>query len=55
MFKIAFVRKDIDENIYIKNISNLKKLPEAIDNCLKMRAMSNLWQRNLYQPRDQCF
>ena len=39
--KLAFVRKDIDENIYIKNISNLKKLPEAIDNCLKNEDAQN--------------
>jgi hypothetical protein len=33
--KLAFIRKDIDENTYIKNISNLKKLPEAIKKCIK--------------------
>ena len=30
MLKLAFVRKDINEKTYIKNISNLKKLPDAI-------------------------
>ncbi len=33
--KLAFVRKDIDEKMYIKNISNLKKLPEQIKKCIK--------------------
>ena len=33
--KLSFVRNDIDENTYTKNIVNLKKLPEAIKKCLK--------------------
>ena len=33
--KLAYERKDINENLYKKNISNLKKLPEAIKKCLK--------------------
>ena len=36
--KLAFMRKDIDENIYVKNINNLKKLPEEIKNVLKAKA-----------------
>ena len=33
--KLAMERKDIDENIYVRNIDNLKKLPDAIKKCIK--------------------
>ena len=34
--KLAIVRKDIDERKYEKNINNLKKLPEAIQECINI-------------------
>ena len=34
--KIAKVRKDLDASIYKKNIENLKKLPGALKECLKI-------------------
>ena len=32
--KLSIIRKDIDESTYEKNIRNLKKLPEAIKECI---------------------
>ena len=34
--KLAFIRKDINENIYVKNISNLKSYLKQLKNALKM-------------------
>ena len=53
--KLAFVRKDIDEKTYIKNISNLKKFLRQLISVFKMRATYNLWLKNLFQQRGQCF
>ena len=39
--KIAFMRKDIDENIYVKNISNLKNYLTQLRIALKARVIFN--------------
>ena len=53
--KLAFVRKDIDENTYIKNITNLKKFPKQLRDASNLRIKYSLCQKNLTQQRDQCF
>ena len=55
MFKIASVRKDIDENTYVKNISNLKKLPEAIKQCIKVREHIQLMAKEFTSAKGSMF
>ena len=43
--KLAFVRKDINNDVYVKNISNLNKLPEAIKTCIRNESVIQLWQK----------
>jgi len=53
--KLAFVRKDIDENTYVKNISNLKKLPEAIKKCLKGESDVQLMAKEFISAKGSMF
>ena len=53
--KLAFVRKDINENTYIKNISNLKKLPEAINKCIKSESQVQLMAKEFISAKGSMF
>ena len=53
--KLAFVRKDIDEDIYVKNISNLKKIPEAIKKCIKNESDIQLMAKEFISAKGSMF
>jgi glucosamine--fructose-6-phosphate aminotransferase (isomerizing) len=53
--KLSFVRKDINENTYVKNISNLKKLPEAIKECIKDEANVQLMAKEFIKAKGSMF
>ena len=53
--KLAFLRKDIDENKYIKNINNLKKLPEAIKKCIKTESDVQLMAKEFISAKGSMF
>ena len=53
--KLAFVRKDIDNNKYIKNINNLKKLPEAIMKCIKKENEVQLMAKEFIPAKGSMF
>ena len=53
--KLAFVRKDIDNNKYIKNINNLKKLPEAIVKCIKKENEIQLMAKEFIPAKGSMF
>ena len=53
--KLAFVRKDIEENTYVKNISNLKKLPEAISKCIKDESDVQLMAKEFISAKGSMF
>ena len=53
--KLAFVRKDIDENTYEKNIINLKKLPEGIKECLKSENNVQLMAKEFIAAKGSMF
>ena len=53
--KLAFVRKDIDEDIYVKNIINLKKLPEAIKKCIKNESDVQLMAKEFISAKGSMF
>ena len=53
--KLAFVRKDIDESTYVKNISNLKKLPEAIKKCIKNENNVQLMAKEFISAKGSMF
>ena len=53
--KLAFVRKDIDNNKYIKNINNLKKLPEAIVKCIKKENEVQLMAKEFMPAKGSMF
>ena len=47
--------KDIDENSYVKNISNLTKLPEAIKKCLKSESDVQLMAKEFISAKGSMF
>ena len=53
--KLAIVRKDIDENTYEKNINNLKKLPEAIKECINNESNVQLMAREFLSAKGSMF
>ena len=53
--KLAFLRKDIDENTYIKNINNLKKLPEEIEKCIKSENEVQLMAKEFIKAKGSMF
>ena len=53
--KLAFVRKDIDENTYINNIINLKKLPEAIKKSIKNESHVQLMAKEFISAKGSMF
>ena len=53
--KLAYIRKDIDEEKYIKNISNLKKLPDAIKKCLKSENNVQLMAKEFIYAKGSMF
>ena len=53
--KLAIVRKDIDENSYVKNISNLKKLPDAIKKCIKSEGNVQLMAKEFISAKGSMF
>ena len=53
--KLAIVRKDINENTYVKNISNLKKLPEAIKECIKSESDIQLMAKEFISAKGSMF
>ena len=55
MFKISFLRKDLDEIKYVKNISNLKKLPDAIKKCIKSENDVQLMAKEFVSAKGSMF
>ena len=53
--KLAIVRKDIDEKTYEKNINNLKKLPEAIQECINIESNVQLMAREFLSAKGSMF
>ena len=53
--KLAYVRKDINNNKYIKNINNLKKLPEAIIKCIKKENEVQLMAKEFIPAKGSMF
>ncbi|MDC1093276.1 glutamine--fructose-6-phosphate transaminase (isomerizing) [Pelagibacteraceae bacterium] len=53
--KIAIVRKDIDERAYEKNINNLKKLPEAIKECINNESNVQLMAKEFLSAKGSMF
>ena len=53
--KLAFLRKDINENTYEKNIINLKKLPEAITECIKNENNVQLMAKEFISAKGSMF
>jgi glucosamine--fructose-6-phosphate aminotransferase (isomerizing) len=53
--KLAFIRKDITEDTYIKNISNLKKLPDAIKKCLESENDVQLMAKEFISAKGSMF
>ncbi len=53
--KIAIVRKDIDERKYEKNINNLKKLPEAIKECINIESNVQLMAKEFLSAKGSMF
>ena len=53
--KLAFVRKDIDEKVYEKSISSLKKIPDAIKQCLKNENNVQLMAKEFISAKGSMF
>ena len=53
--KLAIVRKDIDEITYGINISNLKKLPEAIKECITLESNVQLMAKEFLSAKGSMF
>ena len=53
--KLAIVRKDIDERTYEKNINNLKKLPEAIKECINLESNVQLMAKEFLSAKGSMF
>ena len=53
--KLAVVRKDIDENAYENNIRNLKKLPEAIKECINIESNVQLMAKEFLSAKGSMF
>ena len=53
--KLAIVRKDIDERTYVKNINNLKKLPEAIKECINIESNVQLMAKEFLSAKGSMF
>ncbi|MDA8688022.1 glutamine--fructose-6-phosphate transaminase (isomerizing) [Candidatus Pelagibacter bacterium] len=53
--KLAIVRKDIDENAYENNIRNLKKLPEAIKECINIESNVQLMAKEFLSAKGSMF
>ena len=53
--KLAIVRKDIDKNTYEKNIRNLKKLPEAIKECINIESNVQLMAKEFLSAKGSMF
>ena len=53
--KLAIVRKDIDERTYEKNIINLKKLPEAIKECINIESNVQLMAKEFLTAKGSMF
>ncbi|MDA8764543.1 glutamine--fructose-6-phosphate transaminase (isomerizing) [Candidatus Pelagibacter bacterium] len=53
--KLAIVRKDIDERTYEKNINNLKKLPEAIQECINIESNVQLMAKEFLSAKGSMF
>ena len=53
--KLAIVRKDIDKRKYEKNINNLKKLPEAIKECINIESNVQLMAKEFLSAKGSMF
>jgi glucosamine--fructose-6-phosphate aminotransferase (isomerizing) len=53
--KLAIVRKDISDKTYEKNINNLKKLPEAIKECISNESKIQLMAKDLLSAKGSMF
>ena len=53
--KLASVRKDIDQNTYEKNIKNLKRLPEAIGECISTESNVQLMAKEFLKAKGSMF
>jgi len=53
--KLAYVRKNIEEKTYIEKISNLKKLPDAINKCIKSENNIQLMAKEFTSAKGSMF
>jgi len=53
--KLAVVRKDINDRMYEKNINNLKKLPEAIKECINIESNVQLMAKEFLTAKGSMF
>ena len=53
--KLAFVRQDISENFYERSINNLKKIPDAIKQCLKSESNVQLMAKEFISAKGSMF
>jgi glutamine---fructose-6-phosphate transaminase (isomerizing) len=53
--KLSIIRKDIDESTYEKNIRNLKKLPEAIKECINTENNVQLMAKEFLSAKGSMF
>jgi glutamine---fructose-6-phosphate transaminase (isomerizing) len=53
--KLAIVRKDINDKTYEKNINNLKKLPEAIKECISNENKIQLMSKEFLSAKGSMF
>ena len=53
--KLATLRKDIDQKTYVKNINNLKKLPEAIKECINNESNVQLMAKEFISAKGSMF
>ena len=53
--KLAFTREDIDKKIYDNNLQNLQKLPEEINNTLKLESEIQLMAKEFLDAKGSMF
>ena len=53
--KLASIRKDINQDTYEKNIKNLKKLPEAIEECIDTESNVQLMAKEFLKAKGSMF
>ena len=53
--KLAIIRKDVDEIAYEKNINNLKKLPDAIKECINTESNVQIMAKEFLEVKGSMF